>query len=455
VRTVGVVGAVALVLASAASGRSSVGENAGLVFGRSVGNIEAIYAVAADGTRLTQLSEGPSDESPQWSPDGSQIAYLRDSEKLPGFSHQINLFVMDATGHNRRQLTRGALISWFSWAPDSKEIAVADDHRGLEVVDVVTASARSLSPDDGCGPPLWSPDGQMILFDPCLDDLTVISVAAGSSRQLTDTNLARAYAWAPRGRTIAYDVFDDFFLVDSGGGTPERVASLDDPEELVWSPDGTRIATTSQRHLWVLRLADRTLTRLTSARECSDGAPAWSPDSNAIAFARCTPGPTSKVGLYRVNADGTVERRIAKVDPWMFPMRASWDPLGRPVPPKPQLALPNYLTRIYDARGRRVAYTVKKESTYWAVSWRAFGYIGTFVTGSGSHLAAKCSDRSAGTARRLSPRRWRASSGGEIRRVTARRWNVYDRRGRKIASTSGPDSPVAGFAWLALHGCHF
>ena len=67
VRTVGVVGAVALVLASAASGRSSVSQDAALVFGRSVGNIEAIYAVAGDGTQLTQLTAGPNDTDPAWS----------------------------------------------------------------------------------------------------------------------------------------------------------------------------------------------------------------------------------------------------------------------------------------------------------------------------------------------------------------------------------------------------
>jgi hypothetical protein len=80
----------------------------------------------------------------------------------------------------------------------------------------------------------------------------------------------------------------------------------------------------------------------------------------------------------------------------------------------------------------------------------------------GPRLAAECSYDKTGTARRLSPRRWRvlsrkpdeyASSDGEIRRVTPRRWNVYERHGRNIASTSGPDGPVAGLAWLALRGC--
>jgi hypothetical protein len=68
---------------------------------------------------------------------------------------------------------------------------------------------------------------------------------------------------------IAYSVSDDLFLTEPGG-TPLRVASLEGyPEELAWSPDGTRIAFTSaplgQEQVWVLRFPD-TLTRLTNAR---------------------------------------------------------------------------------------------------------------------------------------------------------------------------------------------
>jgi dipeptidyl aminopeptidase/acylaminoacyl peptidase len=447
---------VALVLASAAGGRTSVAESAPLIFGRSLGNIEAIYAVAGDGTHLTQLSEGPNDSDPAWSPDGSQIAYLRDNGARGLRRHSVDLVVMDATGRNPRRLTRGALIPWFSWSPDSNQIAVADDRRGLDVVDVVTRSVRSLSRDEVFGPPLWSPDGQMILFEPGDDhDLTVISLADGSSQQLSGTESSDAYAWAPRGRVIAYSVSDDLFLAEPGG-MPVRVASLTDPEELAWSPDGTRIALTSdplgEAQVWVLRFPD-TLTRVTNARGCDEAAPAWSPDSDAMAFRRSGCVRRSNVGLYRVNANGAGERRIAVDDPWIAPAPASWDPLGRAVPGKPQLAPPDYLTQIYDARGRRFAYIVRKATNIWAVSWAAYAnHEPTFVTRSGSRLAAEC-DIPKGGARRLSPRRWRVSSGGEIRRVGTRRWNVYNRLGRKIASTSGADGPVAGFAWLTLRGC--
>lgn len=144
----------------------------------------------------------------------------------------------------------------------------------------------------------------------------------------------------------------------------------------------------------------------------------------------------------------------------MTPTRASWDPLGRPVPPKPRLAPPSYLTWIYGRRGRRAGFVVRKfadtAGTLWDTSWA--DDADADIAGKGKVLGGDCEHDDAGTARRVSAQRWLVTlpfvgRAGEIRHASPRRWNVFDRRSRRVASTSGPDGPAAGFAWLALRGC--
>ena len=72
----------------------------------------------ADGGNQRNLTHHPAlDSSPDWSPDGSQIAFT--SERTNGLS----IFVMDADGANVRQLTEGPFDVAPKWSPDGKRIA--------------------------------------------------------------------------------------------------------------------------------------------------------------------------------------------------------------------------------------------------------------------------------------------------------------------------------------------
>src|SRR5439155_26962365 len=113
------------------------------------------------------------------------------------------------------------------------------------------------------------------------------------------------------------------------------------------SPNGTSLALSRSRSLYVVDLATSRMRRLTVRPDCEPAgacpdcthwycaahelAPAWSPDGSRIAFARVLHG--CAVGClaepYVVNADGTGLKRLSsRAGPQLQPL---WSPDGRTI----------------------------------------------------------------------------------------------------------------------------
>jgi len=128
------------------------------------GDVWVMSADGGDRRRLTRLARGSGfPDSPIWSPDGEQLAFL-----LPG-----SLDVVGADGSGHRVLTRfprGIFPSTPAWSPDGETIAYARLklgralHRsGLYVVDVADGDVQRLTREIDSSPS-WSPDGRQIVF---------------------------------------------------------------------------------------------------------------------------------------------------------------------------------------------------------------------------------------------------------------------------------------------------
>lgn len=204
----------------------------------------------------------PGGLSPSWSRDGRRLSFA-----APEPSGATDLFVADASGQHRANLTRTASASESEpdWAPDGRRLVVERDG-ALVLVDADGARERPLVAGRE---PAWSPQGRQIAF---------VSDRAGS---------------------------DDLYLVAVASGRPSRLTSLPTGETApAWSPDGRRLAflsdETGATDVYSVDVSSGTVARLTQDA-ATEGPPAWSTDGRSVTFVSDRAGTSA---LWNVPAAG-------------------------------------------------------------------------------------------------------------------------------------------------------
>jgi Tol biopolymer transport system component len=197
---------------------------------------DAIYLIRPDGTGKHELIPDVlgSDFHPDWSPDGSRIAFIHSG---PG--DQSQLWVADANGSHATRLLSCELpcntFSYPDWSPDGTAIYYGwDSHAppgrppttfGVGRYDIATRKATDvLSRKDGmtAEQPRVSPDGTRVVYDRGKIDgsgpgiaLFVFDLKGGRERQLTDwTTMAAHPDWAGNDRVI-FNSYDLGFFQDT------------------------------------------------------------------------------------------------------------------------------------------------------------------------------------------------------------------------------------------------
>src|SRR5258708_4808592 len=98
------------------------------------------------------------------SPDGKTLAFTVTTSDLPRAKRSSKIWLMDADGQNARTFTRGDGDSAPRFSPDGKQLAFVRDSN-LYLLPLGGGEAKELtSISTGVSDPLWSPDGKWIAF---------------------------------------------------------------------------------------------------------------------------------------------------------------------------------------------------------------------------------------------------------------------------------------------------
>ncbi len=128
--------------------------------------VTSIYVMNVDGTGTTEVARGlVFNPGPVWSPDGCRIAYRA------GFDQQVSpwIAIVNADGTNTHQVTPEPDPNEFAyyesptWSPDGSKLAFTKNSV-LHVINVDGTGLTALPNEDLAISPSWSPDGTRIAY---------------------------------------------------------------------------------------------------------------------------------------------------------------------------------------------------------------------------------------------------------------------------------------------------
>ncbi len=315
------------------------------------------------GTRPLRLTENKANDwGPVWSPDGRQIAFVRELET------GATIYTVPSLGGQERRLADVAgqvrllddttFLPVVCWSPDGEWLALAEKPHEQEPARIVRLSLSTLEktpltspPADSLGDlsPELSPDGEQLAFVRAasrgwgFQDVWVQPVNGPPARQLTfeKYEFCSGLAWTPDAKELVFSTNYGFegggriLRVPLAGGAPAPLVGIGGDVawpsaragrmvhmQLVPSPWGIwRIP--GRRSSVTVRRAERLI-----ASRWNDSVPAYSPDGHRIAFNSDRSGT---LNIWVSDEDGDDPAQLTTFHSLIGDAGVPWSPDGRKI----------------------------------------------------------------------------------------------------------------------------
>jgi len=259
-----------------------------------------VVVVNKDGSRAKQIrppaeiepdrsrygSQGWLISSPQWSPDGSKLAYYCQGETPQDWYVVVYCFLA-----NEQSMVGPVRNLPFRWKPDQSAITYINYANKLVLFNIENGQETILA-EESSNSFKWSPDGNYVAYSSLYGRELYIVDSSGDDRKSVSSK-AGEFQWSPDNKQLAYvtspEDSDQRYLnvVNYDGSGNQRLGYGENP---LWSPDATFIAFTSGNSSYIMDSTGGEPYALAEICEPGDRPDSrqdyywWSPGSDKIAY---------------------------------------------------------------------------------------------------------------------------------------------------------------------------
>lgn len=267
--------------------------------------------------KATDLADLALPEQPAVAPDASQIVYVVRTQDSETDRAMTSLWRVSAGGGGPARITRGSSDTAPAWSPDGSQVAfLRSAANGPAQVWLLPADGgepeQVTSLPLGAGRPVWSPDGTRIAFAAPVDPVAPEGHdERGRTRRAPEPVLTYRLDYRVDGAGLM-TVRTHLYVIAIADGSCQQVTSgnwhAGQPE---WSPDGTQLAFTAaigndsdltgRAGAYVVAAAGRFAhPELIGFATGTASALTWTSDGSALLVVARQGSPTAQAGLYRL-----------------------------------------------------------------------------------------------------------------------------------------------------------